>query len=104
MSPRLAQRIQRIRPSPTMSITALAGKLREDGKDIIVLSAGEPDFPTPEHVQEAAYRSLYAGHRGDLPAGDILEKNHGERCALGGDWIGSILGRLLFLLAVAAVY
>ncbi len=61
MSLRLAQRIQRIRPSPTMSITALAGKLREDGKDIIVLSAGEPDFPTPEHVQEAACEAIRGG-------------------------------------------
>ncbi|MEE9570700.1 MAG: aspartate transaminase, partial [Gammaproteobacteria bacterium] len=61
MSPRLAQRIQRIRPSPTMSITALAGKLREDGKDIIVLSAGEPDFATPEHVQEAACEAIRGG-------------------------------------------
>ena len=43
MSLRLAQRVQRIRPSPTVSITALAGQLREEGKDIIGLSAGEPD-------------------------------------------------------------
>ena len=61
MSLRLAQRVQRIRPSPTVSITALAGKLREDGKDIIVLSAGEPDFPTPEHVQEAACDAIRGG-------------------------------------------
>ncbi len=61
MSLRLAQRVQRIRPSPTVSITALAGKLRENGKDIIALSAGEPDFPTPEHVQEAACDAIRGG-------------------------------------------
>ena len=61
MSLRLAQRVQRIRPSPTVSITALAGKLREDGKDIIALSAGEPDFPTPENIQEAACEAIRGG-------------------------------------------
>jgi len=61
MSLRLAQRVQRIRPSPTVSITALAGKLREDGKDIIALSAGEPDFPTPEYIQEAACNAIRGG-------------------------------------------
>lgn len=61
MSLRLAQRVQRIRPSPTVSITALAGRLREDGKDIIGLSAGEPDFQTPAHVREAACDAIHAG-------------------------------------------
>jgi len=61
MSLRLASRVQRVRPSPTVSITALAGRLREEGKDIIGLSAGEPDFPTPEHVQEAAYAAIRRG-------------------------------------------
>ena len=61
MSLRLAQRVQRIRPSPTVSITALAGKLREDGKDIIALSVGEPDFLTPAHVREAACVAIRGG-------------------------------------------
>ena len=61
MSLRLAQRVQRIRPSPTVSITALAGRLREEGKDIIGLSAGEPDFQTPDHVREAACEAIRAG-------------------------------------------
>jgi aspartate aminotransferase len=55
---RLAHRLQRIRPSPTVSITALAGRLREQGRDMIVLSVGEPDFPTPEHVKAAARDAL----------------------------------------------
>jgi aspartate aminotransferase len=58
LSIRLAQRLQRIRPSPTVSITALAGRLREQGRDVIVLSVGEPDFPTPEHVKDAARKAL----------------------------------------------
>jgi aspartate aminotransferase len=54
----LAQRLQRIRPSATVSITARAQRLREQGRDVIVLSVGEPDFPTPEHVKAAAAAAL----------------------------------------------
>jgi aspartate aminotransferase len=44
-----------------VSITALAGRLREEGKDIIALSVGEPDFPTPPHVCEAACEAIRGG-------------------------------------------
>ena len=54
----IAQRLQRIRPSATVSITARAQRLREQGRDIIVLSVGEPDFPTPEHIKTAAVAAL----------------------------------------------
>jgi aspartate aminotransferase len=54
----LAQRLRRIRPSATVSITARAQRLREQGRDIIVLSVGEPDFPTPEHIKAAAVAAL----------------------------------------------
>ncbi|HEX7237956.1 MAG TPA: pyridoxal phosphate-dependent aminotransferase [Gammaproteobacteria bacterium] len=54
----LAQRLQRIRPSATVSITARAERLREQGRDLIVLSVGEPDFPTPEHIKAAATAAL----------------------------------------------
>jgi aspartate aminotransferase len=50
--------LQRIRPSPTVAITALAGRLREQGRDIIVLSVGEPDFPTPDYIKAAAREAL----------------------------------------------
>jgi aspartate aminotransferase len=58
---RLAQRVQRTRPSATVSITALAARLREEGKDIIALSVGEPDFPTPEHIGIAAADAIDRG-------------------------------------------
>jgi aspartate aminotransferase len=58
LSIEIAQRLQRIRPSATVSITARAQRLREQGRDIIVLSVGEPDFPTPEHVKAAAVAAL----------------------------------------------
>ena len=58
MSIRLAQRLQRVRPSLTVGITALAQRLRDAGRDIVVLSVGEPDFATPEHVKDAARDAL----------------------------------------------
>jgi len=54
----LARRLQRIRPSATVSITARAQRLREQGRDVIVLSVGEPDFPTPDHIKAAAADAL----------------------------------------------
>jgi aspartate aminotransferase len=58
LSIHLAHRLERIQPSATVSITARAGRLREAGRDIIVLSVGEPDFPTPEHIKDAAREAL----------------------------------------------
>lgn len=57
----LAQRVQRIKPSPTLAVTALAAQLKAEGRDIISLSAGEPDFDTPAHIQEAAVEAMHAG-------------------------------------------
>jgi len=54
----LARRLQRLRPSATVSITARAERLREQGRDLIVLSVGEPDFATPEHIKAAAVAAL----------------------------------------------
>jgi aspartate aminotransferase len=53
--------LRRIEPSRTMAMTDRATELREAGKDIISLSVGEPDFPTPPHVLEAAKAALDGG-------------------------------------------
>jgi aspartate aminotransferase len=58
---RLANRVQRIKPSPTLAITAHVAELRAAGKDIIGLGAGEPDFNTPEHIRAAAIEAINAG-------------------------------------------
>jgi aspartate aminotransferase len=50
-----------VKPSPTLAITARAGALRAEGKDIIGLGAGEPDFDTPEHIKQAAIDALNNG-------------------------------------------
>jgi len=58
---RLSSRVQRIQPSSTLAVTARARELRAQGKDVIGLGAGEPDFDTPEHIKEAAIRAIRAG-------------------------------------------
>jgi aspartate aminotransferase len=62
LSTRLARRLQRIRPSATVSITAKALSLRDQGRDIISLSAGEPDFATPEHIKAAGIEAISSGN------------------------------------------
>ena len=57
----LSQRVQRVKPSPTLAVTARAAELRAAGKDIIGLGAGEPDFDTPEHIKQAAIRAIQQG-------------------------------------------
>src|SRR5690348_10929510 len=57
----LSERAARLQPSPTLAVTARAAALKAEGKDIIGLGAGEPDFDTPEHVKEAAIRAIRAG-------------------------------------------
>ncbi len=61
MEIRLSDRVQRIKPSPTLAITAHANALKAEGKNIIGLGAGEPDFDTPEHIKQAAIRALDEG-------------------------------------------
>lgn len=58
----LAQRVQRIKPSPTLAISAQAEELQAAGKPIINLSVGEPDFDTPEFIKQAAIEAIKAGH------------------------------------------
>ena len=61
MSIKLSSRVQAVKPSPTLAVTARAAELRAAGKDVIGLGAGEPDFDTPEHIKEAARRALAEG-------------------------------------------
>ncbi|WP_090827743.1 pyridoxal phosphate-dependent aminotransferase [Nitrosovibrio tenuis] len=57
----LSKRVQAIKPSPTLAVTARAARLKAEGKDIIGLGAGEPDFDTPQHIKEAAIAAIRAG-------------------------------------------
>lgn len=57
----LSNRVQRIKPSPTLAVSARAEELKAAGKNIISLSLGEPDFDTPAHIKEAAIKSIQDG-------------------------------------------
>mgnify|MGYP002713098409 FL=1 len=61
MEIQLSQRVQSIKPSPTLAVTARAKELKAQGKDIIGLGAGEPDFDTPEHIKQAAIEAIHQG-------------------------------------------
>jgi aspartate aminotransferase len=61
MSIKLSDRVNAVKPSPTLAIAAKAGQMKAEGKDIISLSVGEPDFDTPDHIKAAAVRALDAG-------------------------------------------
>src|SRR3984885_8685783 len=56
-----APRLKAVKPSPTLAITKLALELKAQGKDVIGLAAGEPDFDTPDHIKEAAIKAIKDG-------------------------------------------
>ena len=57
----LSKRVQAIKPSPTLAVAARAAKLKSEGKDIIGLGTGEPDFDTPQHIKDAAISAINKG-------------------------------------------
>lgn len=70
---KLASRMGKIKPSPTLAITARAQALRAAGRDIIGFGAGEPDFDTPDHIKRAAIQALEEGFTKYTPVGGIDE-------------------------------
>ena len=54
----VSNNLKRIKPSPTIAVTTKARELRAEGKDVIGLGAGEPDFDTPDNVKEAAIDAI----------------------------------------------
>jgi aspartate aminotransferase len=62
MKLQLSQRVQAIKPSPTLAMTARANEMKAAGHDVIGLGAGEPDFDTPRHIKEAAVEALKKGY------------------------------------------
>lgn len=57
----ISNRLQAVKPSPTLSVTQKAAELKAAGRDVIGLGAGEPDFDTPAHICEAAAKAIEAG-------------------------------------------
>ncbi len=61
LTAQLAKRVQKVKPSPTLAVTARAARLKAEGKDIIGLGAGEPDFDTPLHIADAGVAAIRSG-------------------------------------------
>ena len=57
----ISEKLKLIKPSPTLAVTMKAKALKAEGKDVIDLGAGEPDFDTPENVKQAAYAAIKSG-------------------------------------------
>lgn len=69
----LSDRVGRISESATMAVTAEAARLKREGVDVVALGAGEPDFPTPENIKQAAVRAIEGNFTRYTAAGGIPE-------------------------------
>ncbi len=69
----LSDRANGLKPSPTLSITALANKLKSEGKDVIGFGAGQPDFDTPDNIKNAAKKAIDDGFTKYTPSAGINE-------------------------------
>lgn len=70
---RLAERLKKVNPSSTLALTAKAKKLKAEGRDIVTLAAGEPDFDTPEFIKDAAIEALKSGFTKYTPTAGTVE-------------------------------
>ena len=67
MEDKLSKRLKKIKPSLTVSVNIKANALKAEGKDVLVLAAGEPDFDTPQNIQEAAIKAMQGGETRYVP-------------------------------------
>ena len=70
---KIAKRMEHIKPSPTLAVSAKAAAMKAEGIDVIGFGAGEPDFDTPDHIKQAAIAALEAGFTKYTPAGGTPE-------------------------------
>jgi aspartate aminotransferase len=69
----VSERMAAVKPSPTGAVLALATRLRAEGRDIISLGTGEPDFDTPRHIRDAAIEAIKAGQTRYTPIDGTAE-------------------------------
>src|SRR5512142_2592096 len=67
--PLVANRLKAIKPSPTLAVSAKAAKLKAEGKDVIAMGAGEPDFDTPQFIKDAGIAAIQKGQTKYTAAG-----------------------------------
>ncbi len=89
-SPTLIDGFDRIGEENAFAVLARAGELQKSGKDIINLGIGQPDFPTPPHIVEAAIKALRDGHHGYTPAVGIPELRDAVAADLNGRYQSSV--------------
>lgn len=81
----LSDAINRIKPSPTVAMTGRVAELKAQGQNVIGLSAGEPDFDTPEHIREAAKAAIDTGHTRYTTVDGLAELKHAVCAKLARD-------------------
>jgi aspartate aminotransferase len=81
-----SENVRQLRPSATLAVSALARTLKAQGRDIIDLSAGEPDFPTPSFIAEAGVAAIRAGHTRYTPAPGLPALRQAVADALGREY------------------
>src|SRR6185295_10695404 len=69
----VSKRVQRVKPSPTVALTGRVAQLKAEGKDIIGLGAGEPDFDTPAHIADVGVEAIRKGHTRYTPVEGTAE-------------------------------
>lgn len=69
----LATRLSKIKPSPTLALSAKANSLKKQGVDVLNLTLGEPDFDTPESIKQAAYKAMQEGKTKYTAVDGIIE-------------------------------
>ncbi|MEE9444927.1 MAG: pyridoxal phosphate-dependent aminotransferase [Cocleimonas sp.] len=73
MAIKLSERVNRVKPSPTLAIGALALQLKAEGRDVINLGVGEPDFGTPDHIKAVGIAAITEGKTGYTAVDGIPE-------------------------------
>jgi len=90
-----ADRVGRVEPSATLAISNLSSELEADGIDVVDLSVGAPDFPTPENIVTAAKDALDAGHTSYTPSNGIPELREAIAAKLQGQGIDAVADEII---------
>ncbi|QLG27576.1 pyridoxal phosphate-dependent aminotransferase [Halorarum halophilum] len=90
-----AERVGRVEPSATLAIGNAAAELEADGVDVVDLSVGEPDFPTPENVVRAGQESMESGHTGYTSSNGIPELKEAIAGKLRDDGVDAEAGEVI---------
>jgi len=69
----ISKRVKDIAPSATLAIDAQAKQMIREGKDVVAFGAGQPDFPTPDNIKQAAIRAINANYTGYTESSGSLE-------------------------------